>query len=51
MLIFSCLFLALGLLEAILAVVHDLAYRRCSLRSDLDEIEILLFCYTQSVGS
>ena len=41
-LILARFLLALGLLEAILAVVHDLAHGRVGARGDLHEIEILL---------
>ena len=41
MLIFSGFLLALGLLETVLAVVHDLADRWVGTRSDLHEVEVL----------
>ena len=41
MLILSCFLLALCLLETELAVVHDAAYRRNSVRCDLHEVKIL----------
>ena len=50
-LVLSGLFLALCLLEAILAVIHDLAYGGSRLRGYLDEIEILFVCDMLCVGS
>ena len=41
-LVFARLFLALGLLKAELAVVHDAADRRLGLRRDLDEVHTAL---------
>ena len=51
MLVLSRLFLALRLLKAILAVVHDLAHGRRRLRSDLHEIEIFFISDVLGVGS
>ena len=41
-LILACFLLALGLLEAVLAVIHQLAYRGHSVRRDLHQIQIRL---------
>ena len=43
LLIFSCFLFTLSLFKAIFAVIHDLAYRRNSLRRNFYQIQIL-FC-------
>ena len=47
MLVFTGLFFAFALLKTILAVVHEFAYGRDSLRRDLDQIKTALLCDTQ----
>ncbi len=49
LLILAELTLFLGLLEAILAVVHELANRRTGLRRDLDKVKLPLLCQGQRV--
>ena len=50
-LVLAGLFLSLGLLEAELAVIHDLADRGNGIRRDLDQVQALLLCDTQSFQS
>ena len=48
MLIFSGFLLSLSLFKTVLAVVHNLAYGRVALRSDLDEVKVFLLCDRES---
>ena len=50
-LVLAGLFLSLGLLEAELAVIHDLADRGHGVRRDLDQVQALLLCDAQSFQS
>ena len=50
-LVLAGLFLSLGLLEAELAVIHDLADRGNGIRRDLDQVQALLLCDAQSFQS
>ncbi len=47
-LVFTGFLFALGLLEFVLAVVHDLTHRRLCLRCDFDQVQVFLFGNGQS---